>query len=176
MPFIVGAPRSGTTLLRLMLDANSQMAIPPETGFIPALAAISQSDDMSLETFLETVTSFPPEASNWLDFGISQEAFRLELAFLSPFTPSEGIRCFYRTYAGRFAKPRYGDKTPAYCHSIPLIEQMLPEAAFIHVIRDGRDSCLSLRPMWFSPGPDMKVLADYWRKNVLAARAGHLVA
>ena len=34
MPIVVGAPRSGTTLLRFMLDAHSQLAIPPETGFL----------------------------------------------------------------------------------------------------------------------------------------------
>ena len=36
-PFIVGATRSGTTLLRLMLDAHPDMAIPSETHFIPDL-------------------------------------------------------------------------------------------------------------------------------------------
>ena len=34
MPIIVGAPRSGTTLLRLMLDSHPDVAIPPETGFL----------------------------------------------------------------------------------------------------------------------------------------------
>lgn len=33
-PFIVGVARSGTTLLRLMLDSHPELAIPPETGFL----------------------------------------------------------------------------------------------------------------------------------------------
>ena len=37
--FIVGMPRSGTTLLRLMLDAHPALAIPPETGPAAAGAA-----------------------------------------------------------------------------------------------------------------------------------------
>ena len=37
MPFVVGANRSGTTLLRLMLDAHPELAIPPETHFVPNL-------------------------------------------------------------------------------------------------------------------------------------------
>ena len=37
VPFIVGVTRSGTTLLRLMLDAHPDLAIPPETHFVPQL-------------------------------------------------------------------------------------------------------------------------------------------
>lgn len=37
MPFVVGANRSGTTLLRLMLDSHPELAIPPETHFVPNL-------------------------------------------------------------------------------------------------------------------------------------------
>ncbi len=38
-PFVVGATRSGTTLLRLMLDAHPELATPSETHFIPELIA-----------------------------------------------------------------------------------------------------------------------------------------
>ena len=48
---------------------------------------------------------------------------------------------------------------------------MLPEAHFVHVIRDGRDVALSLRPMWFAPGTDIPTLATYWRRLVLSARS-----
>src|SRR5439155_5512769 len=41
-PFIVGAGRSGNTLLRLMLDAHPQLAIPPETDFIPDVTVASE--------------------------------------------------------------------------------------------------------------------------------------
>jgi len=34
-PFIVGVPRSGTTLLRLMCDAHPDLSLPPEMGFMP---------------------------------------------------------------------------------------------------------------------------------------------
>jgi Sulfotransferase family len=172
MPFIVGSPRSGTTLLRLMLDAHSLLAIPPETGFIPALGVPTCSSDLSVDKFFEIVTSFSDDAPVWHDFQLAAEDFRRELHRLSPFTSSEGLRCFYRMYARRFDKPRYGDKTPTYCRCLPMIEQLLPEAAFIHIIRDGRDATLSLREMWFAPGKDIKVLATFWRDNVLAGREG----
>ncbi len=45
MPVIVGVPRSGTTLLRMMVDAHAEVAIPPETGFLPALADLDPAVD-----------------------------------------------------------------------------------------------------------------------------------
>lgn len=50
------------------------------------------------------------------------------------------------------------------------IESVLPEAHFIHILRDGRDVCLSLRHMWFSPGWDIEIQARYWCDFVTAAR------
>jgi len=50
------------------------------------------------------------------------------------------------------------------------IERLLPEAAFIHIIRDGRDSSFSLRGMWFAPSRDIAVLAAYWRDSVTRCR------
>jgi hypothetical protein len=171
MPIIVGFPRSGTTLLRMMLDAHPELAIPPETGFLAAVTALG-GRDRSRERVFDLVTNFPPDAPAWRDFGISDEAFREELDRLPAFTPAEGVRCFYRLYARRFGKPRYGDKTPDYAAAMPAIGRLLPEAAFIHVIRDGRDAALSLRPLWFSPGSDMRTLAAHWRDKIRVARRG----
>jgi hypothetical protein len=73
-------------------------------------------------------------------------------------------------------KSRWGDKTPLYCLELNTIRQVLPEARFIHIIRDGRDAALSLRRMWFSPGWEIETQAAYWCKYVQAARlagAGH---
>ncbi len=36
-PFVVGCPRSGTTLLQTMLDCHPDLAVPPESHFIPRL-------------------------------------------------------------------------------------------------------------------------------------------
>ncbi|MGB5401439.1 MAG: sulfotransferase, partial [Thermoanaerobaculia bacterium] len=41
-PFIVGVARSGTTLLRLMLDSHPQLAIPPETHFLPSVLSLGE--------------------------------------------------------------------------------------------------------------------------------------
>lgn len=170
MPIIVGAPRSGTTLLRFMLDAHSELAIPPETGFLTLGAQLGGREDMLRERFFRAVVNHPEPAPSWPDFEVPEETFWQALTEISPFTVSEGYRAFYRLYAARLRKPRWGDKTPIYCMSIDAIRSVLPEARFIHIIRDGRDVALSLRGMWFSPGWEIETQAQYWSNCVLTAR------
>ncbi len=170
MPIIIGSPRSGTTLLRFMLDAHPDLAIPPETGFLVPCAERAGQGTISREDFLDTLTRYPVEASGWQDFQISQDTFRAALQTIEPFTVADGIRAFYQLYAARFGKPRWGDKTPLYCMHLQSIEALLPEAHFVHVIRDGRDVALSLRPMWFAPGRDIETLASHWRQCVTTGR------
>jgi hypothetical protein len=80
------------------------------------------------------------------------------------------VRAFYRLYAEKQDKPRYGDKTPLYCRHMKGIESFLPEARFVHIIRDGRDVALSLRTMAFAPGQDIPTLAVYWQRLIQDAR------
>lgn len=170
MPIIVGAPRSGTTLLRFMLDAHPEMAIPPETGFLALAPEFTAYGDALRREFFHAVTNYPPEARSWPDFEIPEDHYWMRLSEVSPFTPAEGYRAFYRLYAARFGKARWGDKTPLYCLRLPIIRSLLPEARFIHLIRDGRDVARSLRRLWFSPGESIEARATYWRDCVLAAR------
>ena len=67
-------------------------------------------------------------------------------------TAADAIRAFYMLYAEREGKTRYGDKTPGYVQEMRRIQRVLPEARFVHIIRDGRDVSLShLRMNW---GPE----------------------
>ncbi|PYS81345.1 MAG: hypothetical protein DMF70_09375 [Acidobacteria bacterium] len=176
MPIIVGTPRSGTTLLRFMLDSHPEMAIPPETGFLAIAPQFKGRGNALRSEFFHALTTYPPGVPAWSDFEIPEEAFRMRLNEIPHFTPAEGFRAFYRQYAARFGKSRWGDKTPLYCRNLQTIREVLPEARFVHIIRDGRDVAQSLRKMWFSPGESIEVQAAYWRDCVLAARqagAGH---
>jgi hypothetical protein len=152
-----------------MVDAHPEIAIPPETGFVVAVAQLASGDALR-RRFFETLTQFPPDAPGWHDFEIPSEHFRQELTRISPFTVTAGLRCFYRCYAARFGKRRWGDKTPTYCRHLETIEQVLPEAHFVHIIRDGRDVAMSLRDLWFSPGRDMATLAQHWVRDVTTGR------
>ena len=170
MPFIVGCPRSGTTLLRLMLDSSPLLAIPPETGFLAPIAALPDDNNWRREQLFEAVTAFPPEAPVWPDFQLTRESLWNSLEEIEPFNLADGVRAFYRLYAARFGKPHWGEKTPTYGLHLRAIKKLLPEARFVHLIRDGRDVALSLREQWFAPSKEIDKLADYWVHFIAATR------
>jgi len=170
-PFIVGVPRSGTTMLRLMLDAHSELAIPPETYFVTNL--IEAADGGATADQLATVLV---EHRRWGDLGLDEAELRERMRARGE-RPSGGdaVRAAFELYAEAQGKPRWGDKTPAYLTNIREIGAALPEARFVHLIRDGRDVALSIlamperdRPM---RNPDsIGVVATRWRRRIERAR------
>jgi hypothetical protein len=166
MPIIIGVPRSGTTLLRLMLDAHPQLAVPPETGFLPA-AAQPATSPQTPDALVDLIRG----SAAWPDFHLTENALRRELGRLRPFTVADGVRAFYGLYARRFAKPRWGEKSPGYGRWMAEISALLPEARFVHLLRDGRDVAVSVRGLWFAPGADMTTLASDWKERIEVMRA-----
>jgi hypothetical protein len=170
-PFVVGVGRSGTTLLRLMLDAHPELAIPPETHFLPALVALfSDNGTPSSDELVGAVETHP----GWRDFGMDEAELRV--VFGSPKEPgaADSIRAFYSAYAGRHGKERWGDKTPVYIESIAEIGAALgDQARFIHLIRDGRDVAVSRRARAAkrgrAPTPAAKEAAT-WKRRIKGAR------
>ena len=169
-PVVVGCPRSGTSLLAVMLDSHPDLAIPPETSFMGAVATLQGSNADLRKAFFDVVTADRITVSNWSDFGLDAGAFWQRLQTVEPFTVAAGLRAFYAMYAEQQGKPRCGEKTPAYVFMMPLIAALLPEAHFVHLIRDPGDTALSWRRTWFAPSQDLRVLAEQWRKHVEAGR------
>ncbi len=170
-PFIVGVPRSGTTMLRLMLDAHPQMAIPPETYFVTNLieAANGGADATRLANVLVG-------HRRWADLDLDEAELRERFGRLgSKPTGGDAIRAVFGLYAERRGKTRWGDKTPAYLTNIGEIGAAVEEARFVPLIRDGRDVALSIlamperdRPM---RAPDtVDLVATRWRKRIGRAR------
>jgi hypothetical protein len=139
-PFVVGMNRSGTTLLRMMLDAHPQLTIPPETHFVPDLIRAARKRGATPESAFAAMKAH----REWEDFGFSDDEALRWLRDIPGLDPGEAVRAFYRAYAAREGKPRWGEKTPRYVGKMPQIQRALPEARFVHVIRDGRDVALSV--------------------------------
>src|ERR671915_2561049 len=164
-PLVVGMNRSGTTLLRMMLDAHPELTIPPETHFVPDLIDVEKRDGASPELFTEVITS----QREWGDFGFDEEDLLERFRQVQRLDAGSAIRAFFELYAERQGKPRWGDKTPRYVSRMRAIQKALPEARFVHVIRDGRDVALSVLDRTVK---DLTVaaVAGRWKEKVSKAR------
>ena len=87
-----------------------------------------------------------------------------------PLTAGDAARSFYEAYAAHVGKPRWGDKSPPYTWKAKRIQRALPEAQFIHLIRDGRDVALSLSEVSWGPG-DIQAAAAKWVDELGRARS-----
>ena len=164
MPFVVGANRSGTTLLRLMLDAHPELAIPPETHFVPNLIELFDEGEPSRGDAVDLITARPEFA----DFGLDED--ELGEAMAAQPTNARGVLlAFYGLYAARQGKGRCGDKTPGYSTSMRAIEGVLPEARFVHIIRDGRDVALSVMARGLKERT-VEELAQRWKRRIKRTR------
>jgi hypothetical protein len=169
-PFVVGVPRSGTTLLRLMLDAHPEMAIPPETYFVNNVIRAAQEGAGS-----EAIRDLLVAHRRWDDIAIDAERLLERLGPDGEPTPGDAVRAIFTLYAEQHGKRRWGDKTPAYLTNIEEIGGALPEARFVHIIRDGRDVALSILAM---PERDRPMrcpqsageVAGRWDKRIRRAR------
>jgi hypothetical protein len=171
-PFVVGIARSGTTLLRLMLDAHPQLTIPPETHFLPRLfnhfARWEKEGVEGVELrdrSMELITSHP----RWGDIELDPDEVRSRMARHDPLTAGDAARSMYEAYAAHVGKPRWGDKSPPYTWKAKRIQRELAEAHFIHLIRDGRDVALSLSEVSWGPG-DVQAAAAKWVDELSRAR------
>jgi Sulfotransferase family len=164
-PFVVGMNRSGTTLLRMMLDAHPQLVIPPETHFVPDVIKAARERGARPADALAAMKAH----REWEDFGFTDAEALAWLEGLPQLGPGAAVRAFYEAYAARAGKRRWGDKTPRYVLKMPLIASALPEARFVHVIRDGRDVALSVLERTVKD-VDAAEVARRWRRKIDRAR------
>ena len=167
---VLGVGRSGRTLLRVMLDRNSEIAIPYESFFVTPLAQ-RHGRRPKLDGFLDDLGRF----YQLYEWGISPDDVRPRLR--EGMTTGEAIATVFEVYAEREGKPRWGDKTPVYMQHLPLLERLFPDALWVHLVRDGRDAALSFLSLpdgfsektWTLPHT-AEQFAARWRTEILAAR------
>lgn len=149
---VVGCPRSGTTLLQLMLHAHPRIAIPPENRFVfPIYRRRVQFGDLTRPRSRDRVASFIID-HDWsrLDhFGVDPDDVRRRMHAAAP-TIGSLLAAVFAAYAAQFDKPRWGDKRPAYIERLDVLLRLFPDAQIVHIIRDGRDCVSSLKrmPWW----------------------------
>ena len=143
--FILGRGRSGSTLLRTMLDAHPQVCIPMESRFVQELsykhAGVNDWDEKRLMALYgDVLTTFET---------LPYDAQRLKtnlLACRGKTSFADVCRMIYLSVPSLFDKTEIqwiGDKNPRYVFFIPSLLKFFPEGRFIHITRDYRDSTLS---------------------------------
>jgi Sulfotransferase family len=161
--FIVGCPRSGTTLLRRLLNSHPRLAIPGESHFIPHLRRGYRDprNDREARELAARILRL-----RWIrDWGMTIEPS----AFAGDRTLRQILARLYGAWAHDRQKVRWGDKTPQYVAVIPVLLDIFPDARIVHIIRDGRDVALSLVDVRFGAN-NVFVAAREWRHLVTAGR------
>jgi hypothetical protein len=167
--FVVGCPRSGTSLLRLMLDAHPEVAIPPESHFIPGVWRVRERYGSGVAFDAERMAREVFTTLRFQDWHLPPEGVLAQIRATEPRDLAGAIEAFFLAYARAHGKPRWGDKTPGYALDMPLIAGLFPDARFIHLIRDGRNVALSLMDVP-RPPRSLTEAAQVWKHRIDVAR------
>jgi hypothetical protein len=138
--FVVGCPRSGTTLLQRMLDNHPQLTVANDTHFITRAVKTTLRRDPNPQMkpdFLEAVLNYRRT------YRMGLEDVDIQHAATDSDTYAEFVSKLYNLRGARQNKPFSGEKTPDYCRQIPELHTLFPGSRFIHIVRDGRDTTLS---------------------------------
>lgn len=172
---IGGSPRSGTTLVRTMLHAHPDLAIPRETHFL--VEAYNRRRDFGDLR----VTANRRRLVDWLIQDDARTRFgRLSLdpeqahARLMSVPPTLGsvIGASLQMYAEVNGATRWGDKRPLYVLNLRLIFGLFPDAQFINVVRDPRAVVASMRKLgWLEGWSEGTVVGglDRWVRSIREA-------
>jgi hypothetical protein len=173
--FIVGANRSGTTLLRLLLNAHSAVAIPDEINYFygfdwtvsyhkwrtPPLSPAAY--EAFVDRFLAANAPNVP--------GLDCASLRDEI-LSGPPDLRRPYELLLEQWAALHDKPRWGEKTPGNIYHADLLIDMFPDARFVHVVRDPRGGVASMNRVSFFP--DDAVLNALNRHKVMTHGRGFL--
>ncbi|MEE2567149.1 sulfotransferase family protein [Hyphobacterium marinum] len=140
--FIGGAPRSGTTLLRAIVNASGTIACGPEARIVPALAALSAQVEAMHMPVLQAQYGLAPAALH--------DRFATAInAFFEPMAEATGRRV--------------AEKTPANILHFAQLRRLFPHSPLVAIVRDGRDVVASLLSMdWTDArtGAPMDIVRD----------------
>jgi hypothetical protein len=170
--FVGGAPRSGTTLLRNMLAAHPQLAVPDESPFIynvyKELVRRRAADDTDLAWRLIRQARF------FKQWQLHPARVEEVLARVPPRTYADVIRALFAAYALQRGRPSTADKTPHHALWFDWSAIQFPRTRFVHLVRDPREVCMALAVQpWHRGG--IEAAAHDWVRTVRRARQAQAV-
>lgn len=163
--FIVGCPRSGTTLLQLLINSHPKIAIPPESHIFVRFSKIFNcygdlSKDCNLHLLVKDLLN-DYHIRDWdLKISVADFCDQLQEKSLAGI-----ISLIFSLYVRKEGKVRWGDKTPQNMLYLSEIRKVFPDAKFIHLIRDGRDVAVSSNRVFVGP-PSIYGIAKEWCRYI----------
>jgi hypothetical protein len=160
--FVVGAPRSGTTMLRDLLRMHSQLEAPEETHFYRWPQPFKSPEYRAIDTKNKTLIRHRA-----ID-GISDSEF-LEL-----FDSARSRRECQDAYMDLFLKKRgaeesrWFDKTPQNAYAAHILAADYPGAKLVHIVRNPLNVVASLRTGKIIQQKDLDAAINYWCESVAA--------
>ena len=156
--FLVGAPRSGTTMLAVLLDRHSNIAMPPETQFYSKFVPEFEGNiqDKSSEEIVNSALEFHRIKDLKLENEIVLSCFR---KYGKTF-PSL-LRAILETYALKQGKLHPGEKSPRHLEHAQTILNSYPLAKIVCILRDGRDMVQSMLKVPWTDSENPRSLGKY---------------
>jgi hypothetical protein len=169
--FVVGCPRSGTTMLSLMIHAHPRLAMPPESRFlIKTWRKRAAYGDLSTDQQrLKLAKACVRTGSKVRDMGLDPQE-TLDKILAGPATIGSAFGIVFREFALRHGKPRWGDKRPAYYQEVDVLLRLFPDAQIVHIVRDGRANVASLKKMPWWPYDSIGSMAAWSQAEYCSQR------
>jgi len=163
--FIVGRPRSGTTLLRTLFDAHTNVIIPPECQFVVNLyGKYGKKTHWSKADLEQFYVDLQPQWRFDL-WKLDDQLLRQNLFKQEGENPYGNVcKSVYASYQSVFPKEEillFGDKNPGYTIYTKRLLKIFPNAKFIHITRDYRDNFVSIKNVDFEL-PIPSLAAQKW--------------
>jgi len=168
--FIIGSGRSGTTLLRRILQSHPLIDIPPEShGAIPiAVKKFYRYRGADWQDIVSIVLGQFLSIERFSFWHVDLSSAFVELTRIEPEKRSLAIIIdTIFQYHLKQHKPQariWGDKTPVNTIRLKWIHRLFPEAKYIHMLRDGRDVANSFYKARLFP--DLETAALRWNLSV----------
>jgi hypothetical protein len=169
--FVVGCPRSGTTMLSLMIHAHPRMAMPPESRFlVKEWRKRAKFGDLSTpEQRMKLAKACVRSGSKVRDLGLDPQE-TLDAILAAPPTMGSAFGTIFKMFADRHGKPRWGDKRPAYYQEVDVLLRLFPDAQIVHIVRDGRSNVASLKKMPWWPYDSIGSMAAWSQAEYCSRR------
>lgn len=151
---LVGCPRSGTTLLSVILHAHPRIAMPPETRFLwPTYVARNEFGDLRIAANRRALARrMTGRGTRFRHLGLDRRKVIRKIV-AGPPTVGSAMAIVWGEFARTRGKERWGEKRPLYWQQMDWIMRLFPDAQVIHLIRDPRACVASmLNVYWWNSG------------------------